>query len=315
MIVVGVLMLMVACKPGTPSQYIQPGDMEDILVDYYLAKSLALQDRSGDNRDYNMALYMKAVLNKHGVTEAEFDSSLCYYYTRADRFEEVIKRAAERLEDKALVMGASEGEIGKYASYNTTGDTANVWVDRTTALLMPMPPYNRWEFNIEADSTYRKGDAMMMMWVSDYMCQTGEKRGLFYIAVEYDDTVVSRNLHFSVSGMSQLRVPEDTLRTIRAIKGFFYMEGGNDHSPSTRLLFLNNVQLIRFHTRNEETETDSIPRDSVGGSEPTAPVGGRDTVRRSPQLVPADSGAARHGVDAGADSAKARRERRLTRVP
>ena len=32
-------MLMAACKPGTPSQYIQPGDMEDILVDYYMAGS------------------------------------------------------------------------------------------------------------------------------------------------------------------------------------------------------------------------------------------------------------------------------------
>lgn len=309
-------MLSAACQPGTPSQYIQPGDMEDILVDYYLAKAMAQQDRgTSDNREYSMAVYMKAVLKKHGVTQAELDSSLCYYYTRADRFEEIIKRVAERLEDKALVMGASEGEIGKYASYNTTGDTANVWVDRTTALLMPMPPYNRWEFNLEADSTYRKGDALMMMWVSDYMCQSGEKRGVVYIAVEYDDTVVSRNLHFSVSGMSQLRVPEDTLRNIRAVKGFFYMDGGNDHTPSTRLLFLNNVQLIRFHTRDEETATDSIPRDSVGGPKAVDAVSGRDTIGRSPHVVPADSGTARHRVDARTDSAAARRERRLTRVP
>ena len=63
MLVVGVLMLSAACQPGTPSQYIQPGDMEDILVDYYLAKAMAQQDRgTSDNREYSMAVYMKAVL-------------------------------------------------------------------------------------------------------------------------------------------------------------------------------------------------------------------------------------------------------------
>jgi hypothetical protein len=34
------MMLFVACKPGTPSQYIQPDEMEDILVEYYMAKAM-----------------------------------------------------------------------------------------------------------------------------------------------------------------------------------------------------------------------------------------------------------------------------------
>ena len=310
------MLLMAACKPGTPSQYIQPGDMEDILVDYYMAKALAQKQGnvSSYNQNYDFALYTEAVLKKHGVTRAEFDSSLVYYFTRSDRFDPIVKRVSERLNDQALVLGASEGEIGKFASYNANGDTANVWADRTAAVLMPTPPYNRWEFSIEADSTYRAGDALMIMFMSDYMYQTGSKSGMVYLAVEYEDTVVSRNLHFAVSGLSQLRVPEDTLRIIKNIKGFFYLDGGNEASPSTRLLFLNSVQLIRFHTKEEGYAADSISRDSIGRQLSTDSVSGRDSVGRGSQLVPPDAGDSLHRVDAGKDSSAARRGRIPARV-
>ena len=149
-VLAGLIMLFIACKPGTPSQYIQPDEMEDILVDYYMAQAMAQQaNTSQGEREYNTAMYIEAVLKKHGVTKAEFDSSLVYYYTRADRFDAICKRVSERLDEQALTQGASEGEIGKYAQYNATGDTANVWADRTTAILLPMPPYNRWDFAIE----------------------------------------------------------------------------------------------------------------------------------------------------------------------
>ncbi|MCR4602135.1 MAG: DUF4296 domain-containing protein [Prevotella sp.] len=310
---------MAACKPRTPEQYIQPDDMEDILVDYYMAKALAQHDRdagkTANSYDYTFALYTDAVLKKHGITQADFDSSLVYYFTRADRFESVLKRVSERLEDEALNMGASEGEIGKYASYNATGDTANVWADRTTALLLPTPPYNRWEFAIEADSTYRCGDALMMMFVSDYMYQTGTKDGMVYVAVEYEDTIVSRNLHFSVSGVSQLRVPEDTTKIIKGVKGFFYLGGGNDVSTSTRLLFLNNVQLIRFHTKPAEYESkDSITRDSIGGQFPTDTISGRDSLGGSDPLLPPDGRDSVHRMDARTDSSSSRQARTVARV-
>lgn len=301
------MMLMAACKPGTPSQYIQPGDMEDILVDYFTARALAQQNRGSS---YDNALYIESVLRKHGVTQAEFDSSLVYYYTRADRFDMVMQRVVERLEEKALGLGASEGEIGKYSHYNSTGDTANVWADRTTNLLLTMPPYNRWEFAIDTDTTYRRGDELLLMFVSDYMYQTGEKRGVAYLAVEYNDTVKSRYLQFPSSGMSQLRITADTTRTMKSIKGYFYLDGGTEFTTSTRMLFLNNVQLIRFHTKKknneEEITEDSLPRDSVGGPVVSLARSAGDSTRTYPQILPVDSGATIHRVGRRPDSLKTR---------
>ena len=69
------IMLMVGCKPKVPSEYIQPDDLEDILYEYHVAESMARNGNSMD-ADYNQTKYFLAVLEKHHVTEAVFDSSM-----------------------------------------------------------------------------------------------------------------------------------------------------------------------------------------------------------------------------------------------
>ena len=76
--------LMVGCKPQVPSEYIQPDDLEDILYEYHVAEAMARNGNAMD-ADYNQTKYFLAVLEKHQVTEAVFDSSMIYYYTHAER--------------------------------------------------------------------------------------------------------------------------------------------------------------------------------------------------------------------------------------
>lgn len=294
-----------SCKPGTPKQYIQPGHMEDILVDYHMACAMAQQEgTSQEDRNYRQALYVEAVMRQHGVTKAEFDSSLVYYYKRADRFEPIYKRVAERLEEQALVMGASESEIGKYASLNATGDTANIWNERSTMLLMPRLPYNLWEFSIDEDSLFRQGDRLLLQFMADFMYQDGSKNALAYLSVDFTDTVVSRNMHFSSTGLNQLNFDASSIKQdIRRVRGFFYLDGATDQTTTTRLLFMNNVQLIRFHTQTEDdepeeqtAEEDSLQRDSLGGRFTTDPVGGRDSARIGAVELSLDTGTTSHRV-------------------
>ena len=298
-------LFIVSCIPTTPSQYIQPDDIEDILVDYHFARALA--HNSGLNYDsvaYYQALYTEAVFRKHGITQELFDSSMVYYYTRADRFEAIYKRVADRLEERALILGATEGEIGKYASLNANGDTANIWPDRTRMAMIPTPPYNRWDFRIEVDTTFRHGDSFLLQFVSDYTYQDGTKNGVVYMAFTYNgehgDTTISRNLHFLTSGISQLRFPECNDADLKDIRGFFYLGDGNDRSTTTRLLFINNVQLIRFHKKHEETKKDSLSQSSAanksGLSTTTDTLSRGDSVGSGRPLVPLDSGAATNGV-------------------
>ena len=131
-------MLIAACKPTVPKDIIQPEDMEDLLCDYYLAKAMGMQlgDRD-ENSDYRQNLYVEGAFRKHGVTQAEFDSSMVYYYAHANYLEDIYQRVSERLEKQAMALGANEGELGRYAVLNANGDTANIWAGRTNILLSP----------------------------------------------------------------------------------------------------------------------------------------------------------------------------------
>ncbi len=296
---VGVLTIMVGCKPGTPSEYIQPDDMEDILVEYHMAKAMAGQyDGSYEERNYQQALYIEAVLRKHGVTQEQFDSSLVYYYRRADRFDKLYQNVADRLEEQALSLGATEGEIGKFASLTATGDTANIWADRSRYAMMPVPPYNRWSFEVTVDTTFHKGDSFLMQFMSDFMFQDGMRSCTLNMAVTYDnDTTISKNIVFSYAGLTQLRIPAFENHAVKRLRGYFYLAGGSDRTTTTRLLFLDNIQLIRFHSEQyEENQKDSIESDSIGGQLRLDSVRSRDFQRGGSEMVSLDSGIAQHGM-------------------
>lgn len=255
-----VISFIIACKPTTPRQFIQPDEMEDLLVEYHMTRALAQSEQPYHEQDYRKKLYWESVLSNHNLTQAEFDSSLVYYYTRADRFEPIYRRVLNRLQDQAVVLGASEGEIGRYTALTNDGDTANIWKESQTLLLMPMAPFHRYEFEI-VDTTFRAGDTFLMQFMSDYVYQAGSKDGILYVAVDYPDTTIVRHTRYSFSGLNQLRLVFHHEKSPERIRGFFHLGGSNDPSTTLRLLFVNNIQLIRFHTKHESPAT--APTNSV----------------------------------------------------
>lgn len=292
-------MLITACKPTVPKDIIQPNDMEDLLCDYYLAKAMGTQlaDRN-EGSDYRQNLYVEGAFRKHGVTQAEFDSSMVYYYGHANYLEDIYQRVSERLEKQAMVLGANEGELGRYAVLNANGDTANIWTGRTNILLSPQPPRNRLVFELETDSTSHKGDVFLFQFTCDYIYQSGAKDGVVVLNVYFEeDTIISRAVHFSNSGLIQLRLESPQDLTPCRINGFIYVGDGNTPSTVTRLLFLNNLQLIRFH-RNERKhdnreEPKTLSQDSVASTvdrerPDTESPSSRDTIRKAGVLLSTD---------------------------
>ena len=59
--------------------------------------------------DYNQTKYFLAVLEKHHVTEAVFDSSLVYYYTHAERLKDIYLRVQDTLGQRRQETGSLGG--------------------------------------------------------------------------------------------------------------------------------------------------------------------------------------------------------------
>ncbi len=307
-ILVTVMTVLVACKPSTPSKYIQPEEMENLLYDFHIARSMAMNDFSSyDDQSFRKTLYWKAALQKHHVSEAQFDSSLVYYYTRADRFADMYKHVLTRLQDEAILLGATEGEIGKYASLNESGDTANIWKGSTSHLLMPNPPYHRLDFSIKDDSLFKRGDEFLLQFVSDFVFQSGVKDGVVYVAVEYPDTVVSRQTHFSFSGVNQIKLPKQSKKRPESVKGYIYLGGSDETTTVLRLLFINNIQLIRFHDKDEaKNEENSVSSVDTSQQSTAASDGSGDPVGTGGSVLSVTRGASPNRMVERIDSLKAR---------
>lgn len=272
-----VAVFILSCKPTVPGCYIQPDDMEDILYDYYIAQAMAGQGRDYSEISYNKNVYYHAVLKKHGISEADFDSSLVYYYTNADRLYDIYVNLSERIGNEAMGLGASFGEIGRYSRLTADGDTADIWRESTSMMLMPMSPYNKMSFSIKADSTFKLGDSFLFNFMTDFVYQAGSKDAVIYVAMHYANDSVSTHVNrVGMSGISQLRIPGNKDSEVKSIDGFIYLNRGNDDSHTLKLMFISQVQFVRFHV-----VTPKEPELPVNGSE--SPKDSADSVRALPQ--------------------------------
>lgn len=262
--------LLLSCKPSVPSQFIQPGDMEDLLYDYHIAQAMAVQNAKDDKeRAYNETLYFAAVLEKHGVTKADFDSSLTYYYTRADRFGDMYKNVVKRLNSDALSLGASEGELQRYSKLSLNNDTVDVWGGRLSAILMPYPPYNRIDFEQKADTSFHRGDSFLFIVHNEFIYQEGARSAEACIVMRYDnDTVVSKAFSLGSSGMNQIRIPLVENRKVKDIHGYIFLAPQKEVSTTLKLMVVKNIQLIKMRKKEDGDDATTIEKkDSVRSGE------------------------------------------------
>ena len=254
-------LLLVSCKPSVPRDYISPVDMEEILYDYYLSQAMADHDTKDGKMGYNRRLYFLAVLKKHGLTEAEFDSSLVYYYSRADYFRKIYSNVQDRIGEE--VSGAAVSDLRR--RYVANGDTADIWREKKAFLLTPAVPYNRVDFTVKADTTFRKGDTYLLTFDTNFIYQTGTKDATLYVAVRYaNDSVASFTRSISMSGMTELRVAPNDNDMVRDIRGFFYLDRGREESSTLKLMFIDNIQLLKM--RKKQGKSDNSPSQNNGSS-------------------------------------------------
>ena len=263
---VAAVAFLTSCKPQVPPQYIQPDDMEDLIYDYHIAQGVAAQQQDG-NSDYNRRLAFEVVLKDHGYTQAQFDSSLVYYYTRADRFQEIYKNVQVRLNEEAEKYGASVSEVQNIASNSLSGDTVDVWTGDRMLMLFNDRPYHLYQFSQKADTTFHAGDSFMLSFNTTWLMQNGNRQATAYLAVTYaNDSTTKTYSTISTTGTSTLRIPY-CKEPVKEIKGFIMcgMRPANDDNVNSLcVLMINNIQLARF--RNKVVDQPVAPQPSMPDS-------------------------------------------------
>ncbi len=271
------VMLLGACKPGRPGGILSQDEMTDLLYDYHLAIALAQTEGNGDAAVKEIA-YKDAVLRKHGVGQAEFDSSMVYYMRHADQMHSIYAGLSDRLDREAVSLGANASDLNRYGNLASTGDTANVWKGASSLVLVTQKPLNYYNFEIKADSSFRKGDCFMLDFDAQFIYQDGTRDGLVALAVQFEnDSVASQTIHVQSSQSFTVRVEDRDTLGIKAVRGYFLLNNGNftqDGGSATtlKLMFIERIRLIRMHSKKAEkaavtdADTVKVQKDSIGKS-------------------------------------------------
>lgn len=257
------LVLAAGCKPSIPGRYLQPDKMADILYDYHLAQGITSTAYGGDS--LAMRAFKANILSKHGVSEAEFDSSMVYYTRHTQLLDNVYKSLTDRFNNETMAQGGSaaslDGALG--------GDTTDVWRSAPAFVLAPYAATNRNSFAIEADSAYHAGDCIILDFDAQYLYQDGMRDAVMVLAVTYDNDstefttnniMSSSHYHMTINNSGRLR--------IKRISGFWLLNSELSGGPTTtiRLLIVSNVRLIRMHVKEEppaEPASGGTPADSA----------------------------------------------------
>lgn len=277
--VMALLFCVSSCKPSLPSGVLSKGKMTDILYDYHLALAMAHMDDNGD-KGQSLA-YREAVLRKHDVTSTEFDSSMVYYMRHTELLEDVYKDLTDRYNNEITAMGGSAKEGGEFANLSATGDTANVWNLAASMVFMPVKPFNSTSFDIKVDSTFHKGDRLMLDFDAQFIYQDGMRNGVAMLAVQFgNDSIAQRTIMIQSSQHYSLELSDADSLGIKNVKGYFMLmndDNGTGVSSQTtlKLMFLEHIKLIRMHPQkpvaspagsSSSASSDSLRKDSASSS-------------------------------------------------
>jgi len=279
--IIASLALLVSCKKK-PEDVMSMGKMEDVLYDYHLMQSYIEQIPS-DKRLKEKQSYVDAVFDKHGITEAEFDSSLVYYNRHNEELLEIYKNLQERYTKQNLEYQEESGKNEMFA-LTEGGDTTNIWAGSPIVVLRPTDHLNYKSFTIKADTSFHRKDKYILTYnsiiikedVSDRNCRLTTGLSILYkngkAIGTTNQTTVNMNLRLNLDAIDD----ED----IKELRVFFYYSGSKE---TRNIALVDDIYLIRMHTQNSgEVVQDTIKADTI---QKDTVVDKRPRIRLTPEQI------------------------------
>ena len=154
-----VITLLAACSGDRKASVLPASKLEAVLYDYHMAQVIVNDLPS--NQRYKKDLYFSYVYDKHGVTEAQIDSSLVYYARYPEGLSEIYANLSKRIEADIKRLESEDKPIRAREAVAVVGDSVDLWYDARIVQLTSSPLDNsRYAFTIPTDTNFKAGDRL-----------------------------------------------------------------------------------------------------------------------------------------------------------
>lgn len=132
------LLMVTGCRPH---HVLSPRQMEDIFVDLHRADGILQEAGYHYGHDEALRGYYQAILEQHGTTQQQFDSSLVWYTAHPGIFDKIYPKVIDRL----------QAELDDYVAHMDQNASDNADCDINHWLEVCQEGYNRgpWHKKIE----------------------------------------------------------------------------------------------------------------------------------------------------------------------
>lgn len=242
-----VAIISIGCKPKRPGNIMPPEKMENVLYDYHMAKAISSSSvASGEG--YKKESYKNYVLEKYGINEAEFDSSLAWYsrHTKdmVDIYTNIEKRIKSKSEKVEEVLRLRENKFVKSIS----ADTANLWGAKKQYQLTTLPNNMLLVFNEDIDTTFHIGDKIVFKANYKFINPTKTQKAITNISVWYNnDSIMNYNNTTTENGPDSLVIQTSEKDNIKKLYLSVFLTNTIMDSGDSLSLKINDIDFFRYH--------------------------------------------------------------------
>ena len=267
------LILLAACD-DRPKDVLSRGKMEDVLYDYHIMQGI-INQLPDNEREAKAEDYINAVYAKHGITEAQFDSSIVYYNRHSKELHKIYTNLKERYSIVNDEIQLVNGNNDMMAIFATGGDTTNLWNSARLLTLRNKNLLNKESFTILADTSFRRSDQFILTLTPVFIKERREDYDIaLYVGLSVLYTSgkhVGTTRVINNDGLQQLTLQTSAADDVKSLTGFFYYRG---KKTMRNLCLIDNISLVRMHAKEvEHTESaDTITADTIIADTVTRPI-------------------------------------------
>lgn len=278
---------LVGCKVRRPSTVLTDAQMEEVLYDYHIAR--AMGEELSVNESYKKVLYVESAFKKHGITEAQFDSSMVWFARYPDALAKIYEKVNERLKAERDGINHLIALRDHKPKESLPGDSIDVWPWQRIYQLTGTPLDNKLTFTIPSDTNFKDRDTLR--WTVRFRFR--EEIDTLYapvmaMQIVYDsDTVIGSLRKVLGTGTETLCLHADTLGAIEEIRGFIYYSPKDSLSGAHGFL-ADRISLMRYHatdtldfSKSDSLQVDSLKADTLKKAETKPKVATPSSERKS----------------------------------
>lgn len=227
-----VILAVTSCN-RVPSYVIEPDEMASLMADMHIAESVVDVNRRDYPSDSMLSVMKQSVLARHGVTQAQLDTSFDWYGHNINRYMEVYDKTIELLERRI----AETGNRIAAEAVSVAGDSVDVWSNSPFLGVNDLSPSKIITFSLNRDENWEPGDSYT--WRAKFVNST--ETSVWSIVADYGDgskEILSTEL--SGDGWHEIKFATDSTRIIEGIYGYMSLQP----RPHTTL-WADSIMLIR----------------------------------------------------------------------